>query len=155
MPYSKDVRCGQGWFETNINCFYDYLDAMDEELIVRREFCESENAYHNKCLEELIEEKVNDYISWKVFGEERSKLDENDSLPSEYPDDVWGYTHDHVCMFIKKRPSWYELRSTEQCEECEGEDTTAWVKVENKVMSFHDACQAEFLKDKPSATLTF
>lgn len=155
MPYSNDVRCGQEWFSTNVYRFYNYLDEMDEELIVSHEFCESEVAYHTKELEELIEQKVNDYISWAVFGETRFKLDETDSLPSEYPNDVWGYTHDHVCMFIKRKPTWYELRSTQPCEECEGEDTTAWVKVENTVMSFHDACQAEFLKDKPSATLTF
>lgn len=156
MPYSKDIRCGQGWFKTNVNWFYTYLDDMEEELIVKTDCCESEYTYHNKEMEELMEEKVNDYISWKVFGETRNKLDENDSLPSEYPDDVWGYVYDHVCMLVKRKPTWYELRSTtEQCEACKGDTPTTWVKVEDKVVCLHDGCQAEFLKDKPSATLTF
>jgi hypothetical protein len=137
MPYSKDIRVGQGWFNTNVNWFYNYLDEMDEELIVKTDCCESEVAYHNNHLEEKIEEKVNDYISWKVFGETRSKLDENDSLPEEYPDDVWGFVYDHICMFVKRKPTWYELRSTlpeqvdEEDETCEVCGSTETVRVED------------------------
>ena len=112
MPYSKDIRCGQGWFRTNVNCFYDYLDGMDEELIVKDDFCSSEVIYHNTELEETIELKVNEYISWKVFGETRNKLDEDDSLPEEFNDDIWGYVHDSICRLVKRKPTWYELRST-------------------------------------------
>jgi hypothetical protein len=159
MPYSKDIRCGEGWFNTNIAWFYQYLEEMDEELIVKTDHCESEVVYHTKELEAMIEEKVNDYISWNVFGQTRNKLDENDSLPEEYPDDVWGYVHDHLVMLIKRKPTWYELKSTlpeeEACEQCKKEDPSVWIKVEDKVVSLHDECQEEFLKDKPSATVTF
>jgi hypothetical protein len=162
MPYSKDIRVGQGWFNTNVNWFYNYLDEMDEELIVKTDCCESEVAYHNNHLEETIEEKVNEYISWKVFGETRNKLDENDTLPSYYPDDVWGYVYDHIIMLIKRKPTWYELKSTlpeeedeEACEQCKEEKATIWVKTEGKVVSLHNQCQEEFLKDKPSATVVF
>lgn len=112
MPYSKDIRCGQGWFNANINCFFDYLDGCELELIVKRECCESEYTYHNKVLEEMIEEKINEFIAWSIFGEQRTKLDENDSLPYEYKDDVWGYVHDHINMLVKRKPTWYEIRST-------------------------------------------
>lgn len=113
MPYSKDIRCGQGWFRTNVNCFYNHLDEMDEELIVCKEnYCESEYTYHNNVLEEEIETRVNEYISWKVFDEKREKLDEDDSLPKEFPDDVYGYVYDHILVLLKRKPNWYTLRST-------------------------------------------
>ena len=112
MPYSKDIRVGQGWFNTNVNCFFDYLDGLDEELIVKDDFSPNEVKYHNTELEEQIEQRVNEYISWKVFGETRNKLDEDDALPSDFDDDVWGYVYDHICMLVKRQPTWYELRST-------------------------------------------
>jgi hypothetical protein len=171
MPYSKDIRCGEGWFNTNIAWFYQYLDEMNEELIVKTDCCESEVVFHTKELEEKIEEKVNDYISWKVFGQTRNKLDEDDRLPEDFEPSssidtgargVWAYVYHHICLFIRRKPTWYELESTlpeeeeeEACEQCKKEDPSVWVKVEDKVVSLHDECQEEFLKDKPSATVTF
>lgn len=116
MPYSKDIRMGQGWFRANVNWYYTYLDEGEMELIVKTDCCESEVAYHNKVLEETIEEKLNEFISWKVFGEERKKLDEEDALPSEYPEDVWGYVHDHILMLVKRKPTWYELKYLNESE---------------------------------------
>jgi len=112
MPYSKDIRVGQGWFEVNVNWFYDYLDGMDEELIVSDDFCESEVEYHTTELEEEIERRVNEFISWNVFDEERTKLDKDDLLPSFFPKDIWGYVYHHICLFIRRKPTWYTLRST-------------------------------------------
>ena len=112
MPYSKDIRCGQGWFNTNVNWFYDYLDNMEEELIVKTDFCQSDIKYHDNTLEEEIELRVNEYISWKVFGEQREKVDEDDSLPEDFEDDVWGYVYHHICTLVRRKPTWYEMRST-------------------------------------------
>ena len=114
MPFAKDIRVGQGWFEVNVNCFFDYLDGMDEELIVKNDFCASEVAYHNKNLEEEIESKVNEYISWRVFGEERNKLDEEDFLPKEFEDDIWGYVYSQIWRLVRRKPTCYELRSTRE-----------------------------------------
>lgn len=113
MPYSKDVRCGQGWFETNLNCFWTYLEeSQEEELITKSDFCESEVKYHDDEMSAQIEERVNEYISWMVFSEKREKLDKDDLLPDSFEDDIWGYVYHHVCMYVRKHPTWYELRST-------------------------------------------
>jgi hypothetical protein len=119
MPFSKDIRTGQGWFDTNVNWFFNYLDDLDEELIVKDDFCPSEVKYHNNELEERIESRVNEYISWKVFGENRKALDEDDRLPNFFEDDVWGYVYHHICMFVRRKPTWYELKSTLPDEERE------------------------------------
>lgn len=115
MPYTKDIRCGQGWFEVNVNCYYDWLDERGVELIVNSDFCQSEYKYHNEVLEEMIEERANEFINWVVFREERSKLDEDDDLPSEWAkghkSNMWCYIDYHIERFIKRKPTWYELRN--------------------------------------------
>ena len=122
MPYSKDVRCGHGWFDSNVNCFYDYLDSRGEELIVRDDFSLEEDLnsslnhpqqikYHDTCLSEEIEERVNQFISWFVFGERWKPLDEEDCLPENFPEDVYGYVYHHVCRLVKRKPTWYFLRT--------------------------------------------
>lgn len=113
MPYSKDVRCGEGWFNTNVSCFYDYLDNLGEELIVSDQFCQSEVKYHTTELEEEIEARVNEYIRYKVFGEKRNKLDEDDCLPEEHDEDVWGYVYSHIWSLVHRKFTWYTLRSTQ------------------------------------------
>lgn len=126
MPYSKDIRDGDGWFNTNVNCFFDYLeDNMDKELIVCRDkYCESEYIRHNKVLEEEIEKRVNEYISWKLFDDEREKLNENDMLPSDYPDYVYDYVYYHIYYLVKRKPDWYVLRSIlPEDQEDDGEET--------------------------------
>ena len=135
MPYSKDIRCGEGWFKTNVNCFYNYLDEIDEELIVREKFrlpWQEENKpdiewreveFHRTHLEEQIEMRVNEFISWRVFNETRKKLDEDDMLPEEFEDvGIWSYVYHHICVVLRKRlPTWYELRSTLPEEESDSE----------------------------------
>lgn len=119
MPYSKDIRCGEGWFNTNINCFYDYLDGMDEELVIDGDgVSQVEEEYRATQLEEEIEQRVNEFIRYKVFGEKRRKLDEDDSLPEEY-EDVWDYVYSHILLLVKRKPTWYVLRSTLAEEEAE------------------------------------
>lgn len=121
MPYSKDIRVGHGWFNTNINWFYDYLDNMSEELIVKSEnFTPEEIKYHDNTLSEEIELRLNEYIHWKVFGEIPTKLPEppsdgssfGDYLPSDFDEDPYGYVYHHILILIDKHKSWYELRST-------------------------------------------
>jgi hypothetical protein len=121
MPYCKDIRCGEGWFEVNVNSFYDYLENLDEELIVSDDFCESEVIYHRLELEEKIEEAVNEFIRWKVFNDESSPLDKDDLPPSFFEPHssietgsrgIWVYVYHHICLFIRRKPTWYTLRST-------------------------------------------
>lgn len=126
MPYSKDIRCGEGWFNTNVNCFYDYLDGMSEELIVSDDFSKEEVQYHNTELEEKIEWLVNEYIRYQIFNEKREELDEDDTLPEEHDEDVWGYVYSHICSLVKRKPTWYQLRSTlteEKAKEVTEEET--------------------------------
>jgi len=108
MPYTKDPRCGAGWFEANVNSFFTYLDDHNNQIIVKQDFCESEVKYHNQVLEELIEEKMNEYISWHVFGERRNQLDEDDILPKLY-DNIWMFVEDCVRIFIERKSSWYKF----------------------------------------------
>jgi hypothetical protein len=112
MPFSKDIRVGQGWFNVNVNWFFEYLDGLDEEVIVKDDFCPSEVKYHNNEFEGEIEFRVNEYISWKVFGETRNALDKDDLLPDFFDEDIWGYVYHHICMLIRRKPTWYELKST-------------------------------------------
>lgn len=125
MPYSKDLRVGRGWFNTNINWFYDYLDSMSEELIVHTEsFTPNEVKYHDNTLSEEIELRLNEYISWKVFGETRSERTDvpecySDSMPSNYDEDPYGYVYHHILILVEKNKSWYKLRSTDLGEEQE------------------------------------
>jgi hypothetical protein len=135
MPYSKDIRCGQGWFKTNVNWFYNYLDEIDEEIVVKTsyksplendpeliDFSASETEYHNTTLEEEIELRVNEFISWKVFDETRKKLDEEDLLPEFFEDEgIWKYVYHHICMLVRRKPTWYELRSTLPDDESDSE----------------------------------
>ena len=118
MPYSKDVRCGEGWYEVNVNCFFDFLDGCGEELIVKTDCCESEMTYHNKVLEEEIEERVNEFIRWVVFQDERSKLDIEDDLPSEWAkghkEDMWCYVYYHVERLVKRKSTWYQLKKVDE-----------------------------------------
>jgi hypothetical protein len=111
MPYSKDIRCGSGWFEVNVNCFFDYLDDKGEELIVYSNFCGPERKYHNETLENEIEERVNEFIQYKVFGYERNPQDATDVLPSAYSDHIWEYVYYHVARLANHKTDWYSLRS--------------------------------------------
>lgn len=126
MPYSKDLRIGHGWFNTNINWFYDYLDNMSEELIVKTEnFTPEEIQYHDNTLSEEIELRLNEYIAWKVFGETRKKRNDvpecfNDEPPQEFDEDPYGYVYHHILILVEKRKyegsisgPWYVLQSTQ------------------------------------------
>ena len=123
MPYSKDIRAGSGWFNYNVNVFFDYLDSMSEEIILlRKGFSEEEIHHHNKLLEEEIENRVNQYIAWKVFGiiSEELHSDSPDSPEFFEPKSncdintgVCGFVYHHVCKFLRANPSWYELRATD------------------------------------------
>ena len=116
MPHSKDLRCGEGWYDVNVNSFFDWFeDTFYQEIIVKSNFGKGEFQYHKKILEDEIEERVNEYIDYKLFGTERNPLDEEDVtlLPSNYNDvqrNVWYYVSDHVKRFIKQRPDWYTIK---------------------------------------------
>lgn len=116
MPYTKDSRCGPGWFEVNLSHFYDYLDDRSEELIVRGDFSADRKTYdaqlkfYDDVLNEEIEERANEYISWKIFNETRKPLDEGDLLPDAFCD-VWAYVYHHVCRLVARKPIWYLLRN--------------------------------------------
>lgn len=112
MPSHDDIRSGHGWFDSNINCFYNYLENLDEEIVVKMDFGESECIFHESCLTTRIEERINEYIEWFIFKEHRRALDENDSLPDSFEDDIYGYVYYHICRYIQQKPSWYELKST-------------------------------------------
>ena len=129
MPYSKDIRCGEGWFTTNVNCFYEYLTDRDEEIVIRTSyksplkddpepiyFSELEKQYHNTALEEEIEIRTNEYISWRVFGTIRKQLDEEDYLPDFFEDNIWGYVYHHICLFVRNHKTWYDHRDTNNSE---------------------------------------
>ena len=115
MPYSKDIRCGWGFFDLNVNWFYDYLDRIGEELIVKTD-CDGYSS-HNELIEEMIENRANEFIDWVVFHQERKKDFENDDLPSEWAkghkDDIWAYIYYHISRFVKLKPTWYELKEVE------------------------------------------
>lgn len=124
MPHSKDLRCGQGWFDVNINYFYDYLDEKNQELIVSdtpevathnslfttASAVQRQVKYRDEYLNQQIEERVNEFIQYKVFDWERNPLDEGDVLPSEYSDDIWGYVYYHITLLVYRKPNWYKLR---------------------------------------------
>jgi len=109
MPYSKDIRCGAGWFEVNVNTFFDWLDDRGYEIIVSDQFCPTEVQYHNESLEEQIEEAVNKFISQKVFHETPTFDPMYD--PNDY-DCVWHYTFDCVKTLIQNKPTWYTLKGS-------------------------------------------
>lgn len=111
MPYSKDLRIGHGWFNANLSWFDDYLDDMEEELIVNGEG--SEQKYRQNIMNEEIELRLNEYITWKVFNGPaiNSVLD--------YDDDPYGYVYHHILILIDKHKnvdeperSWYRLDPT-------------------------------------------
>jgi len=120
MVHSNDVRCGAGSWDVNINCFYDYLDSLDEELIVRDAPTQEEKEFRNSELEDKVEDAVTEYINWKVFGDESSYCAPDNRPPSAFGPfsacdtggGVWAYVYFQVCRFITWRSSWYELRST-------------------------------------------
>jgi hypothetical protein len=93
------------------------------------------------------------FVAWKLFGFKHSQL------ASIADGDSWYDTlHGVVEEFIVFNPDMWKLCGVDEdetCEQCKGEEPTAWVKVENKVVSLHDECQEEFLKDKPSASVVF
>ena len=118
MPYHKDSRCGPGWFEVNISHFYDYLDDRSEQLIVRGDFeidlnttfkYDRQLQYHDECLNEEIEQRLNEYISWKIFNETRNPLDEGDLLPDAFCN-PWAYVYHHVSRLVARKPQWYLLQ---------------------------------------------
>ena len=117
MPYSKDIRVGRGWFNTNVNWFYEYLDNMSEELIVETEnFTPDEVKYHDNTLSEEIELRLNEYISWKVFGEsvkEHYDLPQcfSDYVPSDFDEDPYGYVYHWILILVQKHKAWYKLRN--------------------------------------------
>ena len=125
MPYSKDIRLGQGWFNTNINCFFDYLDGIETEITVLSEnFTPKEVKYHDNTLNEEIELRLNEYISWKVFGasrQERTDIPEcfSDAMPSDFDEDPYGYVYHHILILVEKHKyegstqgPWYRWRNT-------------------------------------------
>lgn len=116
MVHSNDIRCGAGTWDVNINCFYDHLDNLEEELTVRECFNPEEQAFRTSELEDKVQEAITEYINWKVFGHERSYCDKDDRLPSFFDNDsgAWEYVYFQVCRFIDWRSSWYELRSTRE-----------------------------------------
>lgn len=94
----------------NVNSFYQWLDDSQEELVV----CSAEKhemEYRENELNDEIENRANEYISWEVFGEERNLLDDDDALPEHYDGDIWAYVRHHVLALCKRKPTWYELRS--------------------------------------------
>ena len=109
MPYSKDIRCGAGTFEVNVNSFFAWLDDHNHEIIVRDTFCEQEVKYHNQTLEDEIEEAVNRYILAKIFNETTTYYETRD--PKEYVC-VWDYVFDCVELLISRKSDWYDLRWT-------------------------------------------
>lgn len=110
MPYSKDIRCGDGWFEVNLNSFYQYLeDSENKEIHTKTGFCDSEMKYHDFVLSEQIEDWTNEYIQWKIFGITRNQIDEDDQLPNVFGH-IWGYVYYNIARFIQNHPDWYELR---------------------------------------------
>ena len=119
MPFSKDLRVGHGWFTTNINWFFDYLDNMSEELIVKTEnYTPEEIKYHDDTLSEEIELRLNEYIAWKVFGVIRQKRNDvpechRDLLPKDNDENPYRYVYHHILILIEKHKDWYELRDIE------------------------------------------
>lgn len=113
MPHSRNIRCGSGWFNVNVNCFFDYLDQIGEEIIVKTEgFSFDEVRTHNIYLEELIESAVNDYILFTVFGE-RIRNDKSIPILPNRSASAWQYVHYIFRTLLgesKDKSTWFELR---------------------------------------------
>jgi len=92
--------------------YKEYLSSIDEQIIfkVTDDIWPAERVQklHETYLDEEIEKRTNEFIAWKVFGEMRIKLYDDDAVPAECFDNVWVYVHYHILRYIKVHHFWFE-----------------------------------------------
>lgn len=123
MPHSKDLRCGAGWYDINVNHFFEWMEDRNHTEIEVSEnftpFSRAEFEYHERVLHDEIEERMNEFLDYRIFHKFRSLLDEDDRRPKDFPS-AYSYIYYHLLRLCKTRPTWYSVRTYEP--ECSVEE---------------------------------
>lgn len=119
MPHSKDLRCGAGWYDINVNHFFEWMEETCKSEIEVSEnftpFSRAEFEYHERILHDEIEERMNEFLEYRIFNQFRPHLDEDDRLPKDF-ESAYSYIYYHLLRLCKTRPTWYYVLSyTSEC----------------------------------------
>jgi hypothetical protein len=103
MVHSKDTRSGFGWFDSNTNALWAWLEDHNYKVEVKGA-TEDIQIANRKVLEEEVEDILNRYISYKIF---HTRVQDAES--PEHHDYVWSYFYSCLKTYIQRHPEQYTL----------------------------------------------